>query len=174
MREQAEKPVGATGHGGGQKSGSAGGATITLIVVLLALGALGAASLWALNTAPGVAPTSSQDQLAGWVCTAYQTRNYDLLIANIDPAPVATAPTPFNDNAKKSLTINLQAQDSQNGPVTHCAYQPTSDVSADHLHYAFTLTRAQGHQSTLVMDFVREKDGTWKIGRDSYFTPSGG
>lgn len=174
MREQAGQGVGAQARRGARQSGSAGRVTIALIVVLLALGALGAGSLWALNGVQLAAPTSSQDQLAGRVCTAYQTRNYDSLIANIDPTPVPpTQITSFNDAAKKSLTTNLQAQDSQNGPVTRCTFQQISAVAASHLHYGFNMTRAKGRQSTQVMDFVQEKDGTWKIARDSQFLPIG-
>lgn len=175
MREQAEQRVGAKAAAGGtQKSGSAGRVSVALFVVLLALGALGVASLWALDGTPGVSPTSSQDQLAGQVCSAYQTRNYDLLIANIDPAPVPpTQPLAFNDAAKTSLITNLRAQDSQNGAVTHCTFGAISGVTADHLHYGFNMTRAKGRQSTQVMDFVREQDGTWKIARDSQFYPLG-
>lgn len=174
MREQAEQGAGTRAARGAHKSGAAGRVTIVLIVALLAVGALGAGSLWALNNAPLVAPTSSQDQLAGRVCTAYQTRNYDLLIANIDPTPVPpTAPTAFNDNAKAAFVAYLRSLDSQNGPVTHCTFKQISDVSAGHLHYGFTITRAKGRQSTLVMDFVQEKDGTWKLARDSQFTPIG-
>ncbi|HKS70370.1 MAG TPA: hypothetical protein VJQ45_08115 [Ktedonobacterales bacterium] len=174
MREQAEQQVGAKGTGGAQKPGSAGGVTITLIVVLLVVGALGAVSLWALDSAPGVAPTSSQDQLAGRVCTAYQTRNYDLLIANIDPTPVPpTQPLPFSDAAKKSLTSTLQAQDSQQGAVTQCSFQQLPGGAADHVQYGFAMTRAKGSKFTPVMNFVRQKDGTWKIARNSQFLPLG-
>ncbi len=159
---------------GVRRSVSAGRVTVALIVVLLLMGALGAASLWALNGAQVSAPTSSEDQLAARICTAYQTRNYDLLIANIDPAPVPpTAPTAFTDAAQKAFAANLRALDTQSGAVTQCGFKQISGVSGGHLHYGFTMTRAKGRQSTLVMDFVQEKDGTWKIARDSQFTPVG-
>lgn len=177
-REQTGQQVGAQAQAqtgsGARKSGSAGRITIVLIVVLLALGVLGAGSLWALNGAQLLAPTSSQDQLAGRVCTAYQTRNYDLLIANIDPAPVPpTVLKPFDDNAKKAFSSELQAKDSQSGYVTQCSFQQLPGGSANRLQYAFAMTRAKGSKATLVMNFVHEQDGSWKIARNSQFYPFG-
>ena len=176
MREQVDKGVdkGAPATGRASRSGSAGRVTLTLIVVLLAMGALGAGSLWALNGAQLSAPTSSEDQLAARICSAYQTSNYDLLIANIDPAPVPpTAPTAFTAAAQKAFAANLRALDTQSGAVTQCSFKQIAAISGGHVHYGFTMTRAKGRQSTLVMDFVQEKDGTWKIARDSQFTPVG-
>lgn len=168
MREQAEHKVRAPAAGG-RSTGATGRVTIALIIVLLALGGLGAGSLWALTGAQLVAPTSSQDQLAGRVCSSYQTHNYDLLIANIDPTPVPpTQPKPFDD-VKKSFTTNLQAQDSQKGAVAQCGFQQLPGGSADRVQYAFTMTRAKGAKTTLVMNFIHEKDGTWKIARNSQF-----
>lgn len=176
MAERVEQGVGkrAAAAGGARRPGSAGRITLALIVALLALGALGAGSLWALNGAQLSAPTSSEDQLAARICTAYKTRNYDLLIANIDPAPVPpTAPTAFTDAAQKAFAANLRALDTQSGAVTQCSFKQIASISAGHVHYGFTMTRVKGRQSTLVMDFVQEKDGSWKIARDSQFTPVG-
>lgn len=179
MRERVEQGAGAPQRGGAgaPRSGSAGRVTLVLLVVLVALGVLGAGSMWALNGSqvPAVASTlSPQDQLATRICTAYQTHNYDLLIANIDPAPVPpTAPTDFTAAAQKAFGANLKALDSQSGAVTQCSFKQIAPVSAGHQHYGFQMTRAKGRQSTQVMDFVQEKDGTWKIARDSQFTPVG-
>jgi hypothetical protein len=157
---------------GPRQSGSARRVTLALIVVLLALGALGAGSLWALNGTL-VPPASSQDKLATRICAAYQARNYDALIADIDPTPVPpTAPTDFTPEAQKALITTLSALDTQSGAVIQCSFAQNSSTSGDHLHYTFTMKRAKGQQSTQVMDFVHEKDGSWKLARDSQFIPS--
>ncbi|MFI5273391.1 MAG: hypothetical protein ACHQ4H_10215 [Ktedonobacterales bacterium] len=144
--------------------------TLALMSTLLVLGGLGAGSFLLLTYAQR--PTT-QDDLAQRVCTAYQTRNYDLLVANVDPTPIKpAAPGAFTAAAQKAITTNLQALDAQSGAVTQCHFSTLGVLAAGHQHVGFDLTRAHSAKTSLVMDFVHQPDGQWKIARDSQFTPA--
>ncbi|HEU5441697.1 MAG TPA: hypothetical protein VFU88_20610 [Ktedonobacterales bacterium] len=144
--------------------------TFLLLAVLLLIGAAGAGSYWVLGNARLSTDTTN---LAKRVCTAYQHADYDQLIAAIDPAPVPPkVPGDFTSAAQVSLKATLRSLDSRDGTVSKCQYAPSgSGASQTRVPYTFTLTRAKAtsHPLTLQMTFVREKNGTWEIARDSDF-----
>jgi hypothetical protein len=147
--------------------------TLLFMIVLLALGTVGLASLSLFQFG---ARTSAQQDTLQRICTAYQTQNYDLLVAQIDPTPIPPAvPDPFTDAAKQAILSELQALDTSAGTVTQCQAHRLvfASVSADptHVPYGFTLIRARdpSKQISLTMTLVRQSNGDWKIARDSDF-----
>ena len=150
--------------------------TLLLMIALLALGVVGLASLSLFQFTLHTSPPLTQNDTVQRICTAYQTRNYDLLVAQIDPSPIPPANTgPFSDAAKRALIGELQALDASDGPVTRCQVQrltfnnlPPDPTRAQ---YSFTITRAYdlSKQFTLMITLVHQPDGSWKIARDSNF-----
>lgn len=156
-----------------RSSRSASRTTVVLLSVLLLMGAAGAGSYWVLGNAQR--PTGVAN-LAQRVCSAYQHADYDGLIAVIDPAPVPPkVPGDFTGAAQASLKATLRSLDSRSGAVTACTSAPSPSAggssSPTRVQYTFTMTRAKssGHPLSLLMTFVREKNGTWEITRDSDF-----
>lgn len=149
--------------------------TLLLMIVLLALGVVGLASL-SLFRFPAQPPPLTQDAVVQRICTAYQTRNYDLLVAQIDPSPIPPTNTgSFSDAAKRALVGELQALDTSDGPVTQCQVRRLTfnnlPPDPSRAQYEFTVTRADvtSKQFTLMMTLVHQPDGSWKIARDSNF-----
>jgi hypothetical protein len=148
--------------------------TLLLMIVLLALGVVGLASLSLLHFSTQTSPLT-QDETVQRICTAYQTQNYDLLVAQIDPSPIPPAITgPFSDAAKQALIGELKALDASDGPVTQCQVRRLTfnNLPPDptRTQYEFTITRADAlKQFTLMMTLVRQSDGSWKIARNSNF-----
>jgi hypothetical protein len=154
--------------------------TLLLMIVLLALGVVGLASL-SLFRLPPHQPPLTQDAVVQRICTAYQTRNYDLLVAQIDPSPIPPAITgPFSDAAKRALIGELQALDASDGTVTQCQVHRLTfnNLPPDptRTQYTFTITRADdlSKQFILMMTLVHQPDGSWKIARDSNFLGTAG
>jgi len=156
-----------------------------LFIVLMLLGGAGAGSYLLLQQ---VTRNPTAADVAQRVCTAYTTQNYQLLIDQIDPAPVAgqnslstgvSSSGPFNSQVKSELVDTLKALDASAGPVTSCqqhqlAFKGTS-AQPTSIQFVFTMHRADTPKVTYsaVMNFVRST-GTWKITRDSNFTSTPG
>lgn len=156
-----------------------------LFIVLMLLGGAGAGSYLLLQQ---VTRNPTAADVAQRVCTAYTTQNYQLLIDQIDPAPITgqnSLPTgvsssgPFTSQVKSELVDILKALDASAGPVTSCqqhqlAFKGTS-AHPTSIQFVFTMHRADTPKVTYsaVMNFVRS-NGTWKITRDSNFTSTPG
>lgn len=151
-------------------SGNALRTTLLLAVLLLLVGVAGGSALKLLQHAMRV-PTA--DDTAQLICTAYSQQNYDLLIQRIDPAPVAPANTgSFDANA---LRGQLNSLDAGQGAVSTCTYRQLDfsniSVGGNALQYTFAMHRAHAPKEfDLIMTFVHENDGTWKVSRASNFT----
>lgn len=161
-----------------ERGGSALRATLLLAVLLALVGVAGGGALNLLQHAMRV-PTA--DDTAQLVCTAYSQQNYDLLLQQIDPAPVPPSNTgAFDANALRSQLKSLDASQgdvASSGTTPGCTYKQLdfSNISVGNnaLQYAFTLHRAHASKDfNLIMTLVRESDGTWKISRASNFTGS--
>ena len=156
-----------------------------LFIVLMLLGGAGAGSYLLLQQ---VTRNPTAADVAQRVCTAYTTQNYQLLIDQIDPAPVAgqnALPTgvsssgPFNSQVKSELVDTLKSLDASAGPVTSCqqhqiAFKGTS-ARPTSIQFVFTMRRADTPKVaySAVMNLVRS-NSTWKITRDSNFTSTPG
>jgi hypothetical protein len=148
--------------------------TLALALALLLIGAAGAESAALLQRALRI-PTA--EDIAQRVCTAFQQRDYDLLLDQIDPAPVPPAvPGPFDPNARSALASQLKALDAQAGAVTTCQY---TELAANgqgrqqgpaQLQFIFSMKRAHGAVYTAPMTLVQQTDGGWKVSRASSFT----
>jgi hypothetical protein len=123
-------------------------------------------------------PTAAD--LAESVCTAYKTQNYQLLIDQIDPTPVAeTTATPgiissngtFNSAAQSQLTSALKSLDNRAGTVTSCQQRQilfkSSPGNPPTEQFVFLMHRSNVTYS-LLMNFV-QRGGVWKVARDSNF-----
>ena len=117
--EQASTQPSRAGHG-------QLGLWVLLVISLLLLGVAGASSYTLLQQ---VTETPTVTDIAERVCTAYTAQNYQLLINQIDPSPVAgatplpggnTASGPFDADAKNELVNELKSLDANFGPVTFC------------------------------------------------------
>lgn len=155
-----------------ERRGGALRATLLLAVLLALVGVAGGGALKLLQHAMRV-PTA--DDTAQLVCTAYSQQNYDLLLQQIDPAPVPPAnTTTFDANA---LRAQLKSLDASQGDVSACTYKQLDfsniTVGNNALQYAFTLHRTHASKEfDLIMTLMRESNGTWKISRASNFTGS--
>lgn len=153
-----------------QRTGNVLRSILLLAVLLMLVGFAGASALKLLQYAMRV-PTA--DDTAQLVCTAYSQHNYDLLLQQIDSAPVPPANSgAFNQTALRSQLTSL---DASQGDVTRCTYKQLdfNNISASNtaLQYAFVMHRAHASKEfDLIMTFVHESDGTWKISRASNFT----
>lgn len=149
--------------------------TLLLMIVLLALGVVGLASLSLFHNSTPATPPPTRDEVVQRICTAYQTRNYDLLVAQIDPRAIPPAITTFTDAAKQALIGELRALDASDGPVTQCQVRRLTfnnlPPDPSRAQYELTITRAGtlSKQYTLLMTLVHQPDGSWKIARDSNF-----
>ena len=154
--------------------------TLALALALLLIGAAGAESVTLLQWAMRV-PTASD--IAKLVCTAYQRQDYDLLLAQIDPAPEPPQmPAAFDLNAKSALVDQLKALDAQAGASTSCTYTelaanapqaPNGQAkpqSPAQIQFIFSMKRAHGGLYTAPMTLVQQVDGGWKVSRASSFT----
>lgn len=153
-----------------ERSGSALRATLLLAMLFLLVGVAGGSALKLLQHAMRV-PTA--DDTAQLICTAYSQHNYDLLIQQIDPAPVAPANTGNFD--AKALRDQLTSLDASQGGVSTCTYRQLdfSNISVGNnaLQYTFAMHRTHASKEfDLIMTFVHESDGTWKVSRASNFT----
>jgi hypothetical protein len=143
--------------------------TLLLALLLLLVGLAGAGALRLLLHA--MRPPTADDT-AQLVCTAFTQQNYDLLVAQVDPAPVPPAATGrFDANA---LRTQLTTLDGAQGKVTTCSYKQLafSNLASGgtSLQYIFTIHRAQTSAPvSLVMILVHEADGSWKLSRGSDF-----
>lgn len=149
---------------GGRSRASSGSAlrlTIFLLLVILLVGLAGAEAFSLLQYAMRL-PTA--DDIAQIVCTSYQTRNYDLLIKQIEPE---TAHPPTTDLSNSALKQQLQALDSASGNVTACSYS-SEQISTGEVQYIFRVKRARVPQpGSLLLLLMHEPDGSWKISRGS-------
>jgi hypothetical protein len=153
------------------------GLWIVLVIVLILLGVAGAESYALLQEATRL-PTTSD--LAASVCTAYTTQNYQLLIDQIDPTPVAEATTTpgvisstgaFDTTAQSQLISDLKALDKSAGTVTSCQQSQilvkSSPGNSSTKQFVFLMQRSKVTYS-LLMNFV-QRGGVWKVARDSNF-----
>ncbi len=161
------------------------GLWLTLLIVLMLLGGAGAGSYILLQQ---VTRNPSAADVAQRICTAYTTQNYQLLIDQIDPTPIAgqgilpsgiSSSGPFNSQVKSELVNTLKSLDASAGPVTSCrqhqlAFKGTS-ANPTSVQFIFTMHRADTPKVTYsaVMNFVH-RQGTWMITRDSNFTSTPG
>lgn len=158
------------------RKGGALRATLLLAVLLMLVGVAGGGALKLLQHAMRV-PTA--DDTAQLVCTAYTQQNYDLLIQQIDPAPVPPTNTgAFDANALRGQLKALDASQgvvASQGSTAGCTYKQLDftnvSVGATTLQYSFVLHRTHTSRSfDLIMTLVHESDGTWKVSRASNFT----
>jgi hypothetical protein len=145
--------------------------------VLILLGVAGAGSFSLLQQVTQV-PTAAD--IAERVCTAYTTQNYQLLIDQIDPAPVAEATTTpgiisstgtFDTTSQNQLINALKALDTSAGIVTSCQQHQIVFQGSASVQFVFTMHRSDSPSVTYssVMHFVQH-GGTWMVARDSNFT----
>jgi hypothetical protein len=112
--------------------------------------------------------TPTADDIAQRVCTAYLRQDYDLLLAQIDPAPIPpTVPGPFDAAARNALQGQLRALDGSAGSVTQCVYKEVSAAGqpANLRQYLYSMQRRVLY--TQAMDLARQSDGSWKLTRAS-------
>jgi len=150
--------------------------TLALALALLLIGAAGAESAVLLERALRI-PTAAD--IAQRVCTAYQRQDYDLLLDQIDPAPVPGMSGPFDRNAKNTLVSQLKALDAQAGAVTSCTYtelaagQASGQAAQQQVparrQFLFSMKRARGSLYTAPMTLLQQADGGWKVSRASSF-----
>ena len=153
------------------------GLWIVLVIVLILLGVAGAGSFALLQQATRQ-PTAAD--LAESICTAYKTQNYQLLIDQIDPTPVAESTTTpgiisstgaFNTAAQNQLTSDLKGLDKSAGTVTSCQQRQilfkSSSGNPASAQFVFLMHRSNVTYS-LLMNFV-QRGGAWKVARDSNF-----
>ena len=158
---------------------------IVLVIVLVLMGVAGAGSFSLLQQV--TQPPTAAD-IAERVCTAYTTQNYQLLIDQIDPTPVAEATTSpgtisstgtFDTAAQNQLINTLKALDESAGIVTSCRQQQIvftgSAANPTIKQFQFTMHRADSPTAafTSLMNFVQH-GGTWMVERNSdfYGTPT--
>jgi hypothetical protein len=142
--------------------------TLALALLLMVGGVIAAIGASLLQQALRI-PTA--DDIAQRVCTAYQRQDYDLLLAQIDPAPIPPAvPGPFDAAARNALEDQLRALDAAAGAVTHCSYKELTGGArqpADQRHYFYSMQRHVLY--TMAMSLTSQPDGSWKLTRDSDF-----
>ncbi|MGO8948720.1 MAG: hypothetical protein ACLQUY_13920 [Ktedonobacterales bacterium] len=157
------------------------GIWVSLVIVLSLLGVAGAESYAVLQQ---VTRTPTVTDIAERVCTAYTTQNYQLLISQIDPSPIAGSSTlpsgvsssgPFNTTAKNELISELKTLDVSFGPVISCqqhqlVYSGTAPT-VPKVQFIFVMHRSSTPKVTYscLMNFV-QYGGGWMITRDSNFT----
>jgi hypothetical protein len=156
-----------------------------LFILLILLGGAGAVSYVLLEQ---VTRNPTAADVAQRVCTAYTTQNYQLLIDQIDPTPIAgqgilpssvSSSGPFSSQVKSELVDTLKSLDASAGPVTSCQQHQLafkgSSARPTSIQFVFTMRRADTPKVTYsaVMNFVR-RNGTWMITRDSNFTGTPG
>jgi hypothetical protein len=153
------------------------GLWVVLVILLVLLGVAGAGSYSLLQQ---VTQTPTAADIAERVCTAYTTENYQLLIEQIDPAPVAAATStpgiisstgPFNTATQDQLINDLKALDKSAGTVISCQQHQIVFNGSTSVQFVFTMHRSGSSKVTYssVMNFV-QSGGTWMIARDSNFT----
>jgi hypothetical protein len=157
------------------------GLWMVLVIVLLLLGVAGAGSFALLQQVMRM-PTAAD--IAQRVCTAYTTQNYQLLINQIDPAPVAEATTTpggisstsaFDSTAKNQLIATLKGLDKSAGIVVSCQQRQIvikgSAANPASAQFVFLMHRADTPSViySSPMHFV-QRGGTWMVARDSNFT----
>jgi hypothetical protein len=160
------------------------GLWMVLVTILLLLGVAGAGSFALLQQVTRM-PTAAD--IAQRVCTAYTTQNYQLLINQIDPTPVAEPTTTpgeissngsFDTTAQNQLISTLKGLDKSAGIVTSCHQRQIvftgSAANPGSVQFVFLMQRAgtsngtsSGTYSSL-MNFVQHSD-TWMVARDSNF-----
>gem|GEM_PF-1861631 len=177
---------------GESQSSGAFGLWMTLVIVLVLLGVAGAGS-YALLQRITRQPTAAD--IAQRVCTAYTTQDYQLLINQIDPTPIANGNTlpngisstgPFDATAQNTLINTLKGLDASAGPVTSCQQHQLSTpgtstpgtsagASAGTLQFIFIMRRANTPNVTYssVMNLVQH-NGQWMVARDSNFVGTPG
>lgn len=149
--------------------------TLALIVVLLLLGAAGGGSLALLQYAMRQ-PTAAD--IAQRVCTAYQTQNYDLLVAQIDPTPIP--PNNLSDfaSARSVLVAQLRSLDASAGQVTSCSQKcltyPGTAPNPNQQQCAFVMTRSRtpAKPFNTLMTLVHGSNAGWRVARNSNFIGS--
>ncbi|HEX8731323.1 MAG TPA: hypothetical protein VF725_04595 [Ktedonobacterales bacterium] len=146
---------------------------LALLLTLVGLAGYGAALLLRETLAPQPpAIAASAASLSAYVCDALKHKDYQGLVAVIDPATVSPTVTDAFDPA--ATVAALRAEDARAGVVVACAvapYPPGSVVSSPSVtHLRLTLRRAHGAASTTTLTLAQTSGQRgWLIERDSGF-----
>ena len=140
--------------------------TAILALLLLATGLAAYQAVGLLRYA--LRPQTASDAAAE-VCTTLSAQRYDLLVQQIDPAPTAEAPGPFNQQAQQRIIEQLRALDVAQGNVTHCLYKPVSQTGTA-AQFAFIVERRRAPLPTgMLLTLHHTADSGWRIARVSTF-----
>ncbi len=146
------------------------------LALALALAFVGVAGVRAEALFQHALRTPTASDIAAQVCTAYTTQNYDLLLRNVDPAPIPpAAPGPFSP---ATLRDELRTIDSREGKAVNCTYKalvaPTGTTTrgTSLAQVAVSVRRAHASQPDGILLTLHLKSGHWLISRESTLTAS--